>query len=56
MANSIKKDIPDLRSEFIMELSERIVYWHSLRNKEADIYAKAYENVLHGLLTTDETE
>lgn len=49
-----KRDIPDLKSEFIAELSERIAYWRALHTKEADAYAKAYENLLYTLLKPDE--
>ena len=45
----------DHKSEFITELSALISKWRGLPGKEAQAYATAYENVLYGLLTPEQT-
>lgn len=45
----------DHKSEFITELSALISKWRGLPGKEALVYASAYENVLYGLLTPEQT-
>jgi len=47
--------IADHKSGFITELSALISKWRALPGKEAQAYATAYENVLYGLLTPEQT-
>lgn len=48
-------EMPDLRSQFIAELAEKIVYWRAFRNVDADKYALGYERLLHAVLTPNIT-